>query len=302
MLSAVGAAKPSLYKAAIENDYEIFNVALVQKGGWDLPSPPVPPEPFSPPKSFSVIKASVSGIDFIRYINVDSRSTGYITLDNSQNLKAGNTPEKLRSTIEIVGNPFILDKLYVEDDNVFLIDDIVVGVEVCLDHKSAGGVLMKFRNESMNASKRDSPKNVQIHIVTSCGMDLIPKNILIRDGLDTLAFSCDGLNNKVDEPLTEEGVIPEDNGKRISPGANSRASVWNQKTLQKFSNYTNSPPSSIPTVYKREAFADCDDEWKKLFNPCEYINNRVTPAETIKVLPTIRIFEPADIPAAGATN
>jgi len=120
-------------------------------------------------------------------------------------------------------NPFAIrnDPLYNTEDllgswsenkaNIFKVDNITFGLEVCLDHalEVLKDICQIWKEQEEQEKERLNKKgkeyevkglpDIDIHLITSCGMAIDPKNVMARK--NGYVAICDGINNS--QPRTQ---------------------------------------------------------------------------------------------------
>lgn len=93
-------------------------------------------------------------------------------------------------------------------DNLIRWDDMMSGLEVCLDHYK--GVLLDALTLLWNVVDPNYPP-LDLQLVTSCGMDLGASNIVVKNG--ALALLTDGMSSRnwPNTPLTQLGRFDRNN-------------------------------------------------------------------------------------------
>jgi hypothetical protein len=128
---------------------EFFNFAPVMRGG-----------PSGTTKHHIIAKTYISGIDFVKRSDLLFRTGGQVALPPDRFYDVFSELEKQT----LANEGFTLDDV----DDVFVMDGIRFGVEVCLDHFQ--GVL-----------KDQTSRPVQVHLVTSAGMKIYTDNGVTYD-------------------------------------------------------------------------------------------------------------------------
>jgi hypothetical protein len=155
---------------------EIFNVALVRKGGPDFKSNDKNP----PLRQVIIYKEYIAQVDFIK--------KGHASWDKEDGRKINLHGDDNRVVVPVDGSRDLLGKVNkdgvsevnksgIGGGSVFTIDDVTYGLEVCLDHD-------KRRLDNYykgNKAKKGEPK-VQVHLISSGGMD-IGTPCCVDDGL-----------------------------------------------------------------------------------------------------------------------
>lgn len=100
-----------------------------------------------------------------------------------------------------------------DEARLFQMDNIAFGMEVCLDHNN--GVLKATFEKGKHKNRPD------IHLVVSCGMDLVDENVIARK--DGFGMICDGIQplSGVKQALKQTGAT----GAQLGPYAAPAASV-----------------------------------------------------------------------------
>ncbi|WMD21524.1 hypothetical protein RAS12_03890 [Achromobacter seleniivolatilans] len=141
---------------------QVYNHCLVQKGGATYPLD----------QGRLVIKEFKSTIDFIQWQQLSATARDYALADEYTAHLERVAPliPGLRSTEWQKRN----------DDGhcIFVLDGLTIGVEICLDHAA----------QRISASM--APPELDIQLVTSCGMQLQDGSLNLRDG--GVAFCTDG--------------------------------------------------------------------------------------------------------------
>ncbi|TYL42137.1 hypothetical protein [Dickeya sp. ws52] len=163
-----------------DGSYEIFNVALVQKGGY---------ADATKDNSVIVYKEYISHIDFLRLSNAHinwKKPLNRIGVvgenNNTQKLTPVSGSRDVNSQqINPVGAGKELSKSGLGGQGIFTIDNVTFGLEICLDH--------------LNGRLHDSPPAAgqyipQIHLITSAGASIIEENVITTKG--GLVFNVDG--------------------------------------------------------------------------------------------------------------
>lgn len=174
-----------------DGSYEIFNVALIQKGGY---------ADATKDNSVIVYKEYISHIDFLRLFstgmnckycggfnefnwNVNHARIGVVGENsNTQQLTPVSGSRDVNSQhINPVGTGKELSQSGLGGQGIFTIDNVTFGLEICLDH--------------LNGRLHDSPPATgqyipQIHLITSAGAKIIEKNVITTKG--GLVFNVDG--------------------------------------------------------------------------------------------------------------
>ncbi len=158
---------------------EGYNLALIQKGGW-APVGDLTLEARNDAlenTSFVTMKEHKSGIDFIKVADRIDPS-GY-AWERVVHLK------RIGGEAWLAGPQVGREERFVNYDGtcLFTMDDLRFGLEICLDHAD---------RRLKNAPRPAGQPPVQIHLVPSCGMDLIPGAVVAMTG--GFAFNVDGHN------------------------------------------------------------------------------------------------------------
>jgi len=173
-------------------DTEIFNLAMVQKGGVGSSTYTHKTGPES--DSFIVYKEYISHIDFLR----DAKKKWSDSLD--RDVRVGGTIDLVAPTmgsrdISVFGsspsgvtyNEFgheslqEINKTGLGGGSIFTIDGITFGLEVCLDH---------FKRRLRAADRSKGKPRVQVQLIPSAGMSIEEDAIAVCD--DGLIFNVDG--------------------------------------------------------------------------------------------------------------
>lgn len=133
--------------------YEVTNRSYVVPGG---------PAGAAYPEGLSVEKRFISNEDFV----LNATATGFGGDECAYPPIAENNGEDKQTAFD--------------DLCIFTIDGIKIGVEICLDHASA----------RLRQNRIPDTELVQIHIVPSCGMQLLDSSLIAGPG--GLGFNCDG--------------------------------------------------------------------------------------------------------------
>ena len=141
--------------------YEVYNVALVQHGGSGTLEA-------AEKDRTALIKMNKSSIDFLADPQFGGLSSGNVhyVLKPIRELDAGGDR----------------DVLEIDDDGIFVLNGITLGLEICLDHalgKLKGTEPMPGENQ------------IQVQLVPSGGMSVKSKSVCVGKG--GLVFHCDGL-------------------------------------------------------------------------------------------------------------
>jgi len=157
-----------------DRETEVFNIALIQKGGPSSSKPPsregAKERVTDPNRELIVYKEHVSGID---YLPGSVKGKYLIHGEDRRILET----EKSGESSEI-------SKSGLGGGSVFTVDNITFGVEVCLDH--ACNRLKNYYDYHANKSDQ----KVQIHLIPSWGMSIVGGKICCVD--KGLVFNVDG--------------------------------------------------------------------------------------------------------------
>ena len=164
---------------------EVFNVALVKKGGTGTPVK----ADGSGQKELLIYKESISSVDFmgpeygqqgfyqpehhIVKLHDDEDRRVLPTEGSTAPLGKNPNPQKTGGASEV-------NKSGLGGGMVFTMDGITFGVEVCLDHGDAR--LKNYYDPSKGGAPPASEPNVQVHLIPSCGMS-IKNPCVVKDGL-----------------------------------------------------------------------------------------------------------------------
>ena len=150
---------------------DIFNFSLIHKGGPHLP---VPVDAWTGLKSIAVVKIYVSKVDY-QLMDTPTESSEQIEIGGSVkqlNLEDGDIVE-----MTVGEQTFSLQKWFAkpggewciggqEGGSHFKIDNIVFGIEVCLDHSMARMATYQLKYAA------DGEPCVQVHLIPSAGMTI----------------------------------------------------------------------------------------------------------------------------------
>ena len=150
-------------------------------------------------------------------------------------------------------------------------------------------MLQQVKNRHRGRKDHDIHK-VQLQLITSCGMNIQPKNILTRDkNSDTLVFLCDGISTEAQREQTKEVLI-----------TRSQAIIWNDSKMSEFdsSEKIKSKRSQINLEEKSQIEVDTIKDWKSK-DVTKGGNGVFYPAgakDDASWDPFIRIYKPVKIP------
>ena len=186
-----GKAKHGKYTAIDpEAKVEIYNIAPIQKGGFqDNPAHE---------SAHSVMKASKApgGSDFIWGDDIKDKK-GKLTDQEVEALDPLPVPENFSdfaapqnaNAEEILA----LKYHYIYGDSVFVQDGLTFGLEICIDFGHRHLKRLMSKAEEVLNSEEIAPKELDVHLVTSCGANRNqPRNIAAKEG-GFLAL-CDGIS------------------------------------------------------------------------------------------------------------
>ena len=133
-----------------QSEYEIYNVAIIQQGGLLTNAE-------SKKKSVFIMKEHKSGIDFLQNASYGGLvDRGVHPMENSGKVSSISFGRK---------------QLAIDDDCIFTLQGVTFGLEVCLDHACK-------RLVSIGQSSPEKIAKVQIQLVPSCGMTIMPEGQL----------------------------------------------------------------------------------------------------------------------------
>ena len=186
---------------------EVFNIALVRKGGPDpTPKAGEAPRLTDPDRELLVYKEYVSHIDYLRDLNLPwtQRRIQIHGDDARRVLPTEGSQDSFASQTNRPGDKHAGESVSEESKSglgggsIFTIDGITFGLEVCLDHYSER--LDKYYKTPEMAGK---PKP-QIHLIPSWGMTIGEGPICCRD--NGLIFNVDGARGDSIVRLNDEKV------------------------------------------------------------------------------------------------
>ena len=175
--SAVSVAKDAEVRVLEPVASEIFNVALVQKGGSD--------DGIAGLREGLIYKESISSIDFLRNAGLsfgkpeerriyvrDQDNLALPTEGGGGSLARAKNPTTAEATKSGLGG-----------GSVFTVDGVTFGVEVCLDH-------LDRKLNTYSAALPAGASKVQVHLIPSWGMSIKPDSLAGMVG--TPIFNVDG--------------------------------------------------------------------------------------------------------------
>eukprot|EP01042_Synura_sphagnicola_P004146 gene4146-5231_t len=178
--TAVAFKEPNLdNKPHDQGGHEVYNTALVLKGGLKTREATIASRKL-------VIKETISDID-------------YLNNTVNPNTNAVDTSALLWKETK---KPTIIDPT----SGIFTFNDVVFGLEVCLDHASQ-------RLVKLGESYPELVNSVQVQLIPSCGMTVQDPSVVVRPNKSTVVFGVDGLQYF-------------NGNKFISKGANSEVFIY----------------------------------------------------------------------------
>ena len=167
--------------------HEVYNTAIVLKGGLKTIEATTSSRKL-------VVKQAKSSLDFL-YKTVIPGSTA---IDTSALLWTE------------ASKPSNIDPASV----IFTFNDIVFGLEVCLDHSNK-------RIVQLGKTQPDLVNSIQVQLVPSCGMTIKDDSVVLRPNKSTLVFGVDGFQYYRRNTF-------------IGKGANSQVQIFTEKSKTEF--------------------------------------------------------------------
>jgi len=212
---------------------EVFNVALVKKGGTGTPVK----TDGKGQKEILVYKETISSVDFMgpeydeqgfyepehRVILIHDDQMRRVRPTEGSVVKLGNNPSQfaqdraalVKPNPQKVGGVSEVNKSGLGGGMVFTMDGITFGVEVCLDHAEAR--LKNYYDPTKGGAPPASEPKVQIHLIPSAGMSIC-NPCVVTDGL---VFNVDKAHEAAQ--LAGGGPIPVLDDKAITGGPSTTA-------------------------------------------------------------------------------
>lgn len=244
---------------------EIFNIALLQKGG---PTAPAAADGTRALKEALVYKETISVVDFQGPASDVPGPDGFDNKNRHLIALQGDPARRVRPTqgsTDVLGqeqNPqntnSEVNKSGLGGGSILTIDDVDFGIEVCLDHSEN----RLFNYYDQRLAKKGEPK-IQVHLIPSCGMT-ISNYCTVADGY---AFNVDAANCEAHQ----------------SNGVGKIADV----ALKSMSAIANTGGVTISDYFK-------DD---KVFNPAFNANVAAAPLTIQSGKGHVVIYEVVDLPA-----
>ena len=186
---------------------EIFNVVFVQKGG---PGTPMNPDGSCALKDLLIYKEFISSVDFesVDYGQQDfyrkHRHVTKLSGESNRTLPTQGSADVLGENPNVVGQARVDSKgtptavitsekttSGLGGGSLFTVDGVEFGVDVCLDHAQS--------------RLRKTGEKVHIHLIPSCGMNIIDANIAIKP--KGFVFNVDGQGGNSHTKLQRDTAV-----------------------------------------------------------------------------------------------
>ncbi|MEN6374326.1 MAG: hypothetical protein ABFD75_06005 [Smithella sp.] len=178
------------------NAKEIFNIALVQKGGLAQADGM---------HEWIIYKEFISHIDFIRdkkkdWQKIDERIIAIAGMNAHALPTMGSRDLSTLGHVNPVGVGREESASGLGGQSIFTIDGITLGLEVCLDHAKG-----RLRASPVAPGHNE----IQIHLIPSAGMTITPSSVVgIKGGL---VFNVDGISPHTDAQVIKKIPLPKNN-------------------------------------------------------------------------------------------